>query len=97
MIRECSKCKESKDVSLFYRRTPYRPTEDTYDYYCKACRNASAKKTFKANKTQHLKTGKVAGICCVMEPHCIAFSSLLEMHCRLCLLKNLANDLVYEI
>ena len=50
MIRECSKCKEGKDTSLFYKRTPYRPTEDSYDYYCKACRNLSAKKTWSTNK-----------------------------------------------
>ena len=52
MTRECSRCKELKDLSMFYRRTPYRPTEDSYDYYCKTCRNASAKKTFKTNKVK---------------------------------------------
>ncbi len=52
MHRQCSKCKELKDLSMFYRRTPYRPTEDSYDYYCKACRNVAIRKTYSNNKVR---------------------------------------------
>ena len=52
MNRTCSGCKETKDSGLFYKRTPYRPTEDNYDYYCKTCRNSAVKKTFRTNKVK---------------------------------------------
>ena len=50
MTKTCSKCKETKDISVFYKQTALRPNDDGYDYYCKACRNASAKKTWDTNK-----------------------------------------------
>ncbi len=50
MTKTCSRCKEIKDISLFYKQTALRPNDDGYDYYCKACRNASASKTWKTNK-----------------------------------------------
>jgi hypothetical protein len=52
MTKICSKCSETKDVSLFYKKTAYRPTEDGYDYYCKICRNAAAKKAYTSNKVK---------------------------------------------
>ena len=51
MTKTCSKCKETKDISVFYKRTPYRANMDGWDYYCKSCRNDSAHKTWKTNKT----------------------------------------------
>ena len=50
MTKTCSKCKETKDISIFYKQTALRPNDDGYDYYCKVCRNASAKKTWTNNK-----------------------------------------------
>lgn len=50
MTKQCSKCKETKDVSTFYKMTALRPSDDGNDYYCKQCRNASAYKTWNTNK-----------------------------------------------
>ena len=50
MTKTCSRCKEIKDISLFYKQKALRPNDDGYDYYCKQCRNASAKKTSINNK-----------------------------------------------
>ena len=50
MTKTCSKCKETKDLIVFYKQTALRPNDDGYDYYCKVCRNASAKKTWTTNK-----------------------------------------------
>ena len=57
MTKICSKCSETKDVSLFYKKTAYRPTEDGYDYYCKICRNAAAKKAYSSNSVRCSATG----------------------------------------
>ena len=50
MTKTCSKCKEIKDISIFYKQKALRPNDDGYDYYCKKCRNASAVKTWTTNK-----------------------------------------------
>lgn len=50
MTKVCSKCNETKDISLFYKRTPYRDTMDGWDYYCKPCRNAAVKTTWNNSK-----------------------------------------------
>jgi hypothetical protein len=50
MTKTCSRCKETKDVSVFYKQTALRPNDDGFDYLCKVCRNASAKKTWATNK-----------------------------------------------
>jgi len=50
MTKTCARCKETKDVSVFYKQTALRPNDDGLDYYCKTCRNASAKKTWTTNK-----------------------------------------------
>ena len=50
MHKTCIKCKETKDKTLFYKMKAYRPNDDGFDYYCKACRNASMKKTWSTNK-----------------------------------------------
>ena len=52
MTKTCSKCNETKDLSVFYKKTAYRPKDDGYDYYCKPCRNASAKKTMTSNRNK---------------------------------------------
>ena len=50
MHKTCIKCQEVKDKTLFYKMKAYRPNDDGFDYYCKACRNASMKKTWSTNK-----------------------------------------------
>ena len=50
MIKTCSRCQKTKDISVFYKMKAYRANDDGYDYYCKICRNASAKKTWTTNK-----------------------------------------------
>ena len=50
MTKTCSRCQEVKDTTLFYNMKAYRPNDDGFDYYCKACRNASMKKTWSTNK-----------------------------------------------
>lgn len=50
MTKTCSRCQEVKDISVFYKMKAYRPNDDGFDYYCKACRNASMKKTWSTNK-----------------------------------------------
>jgi hypothetical protein len=50
MTKICSRCKETKDVDAFYKQTALRPNDDGFDYYCKVCRNTSAKKTWATNK-----------------------------------------------
>jgi hypothetical protein len=50
MTKTCSRCKEVKDISVFYKKTAYKPKDDGYDYYCKTCRNESAYKTWTTNK-----------------------------------------------
>ena len=50
MIKTCIRCKEAKDIAGFYKMKAYRPNDDGFDYYCKACRNASMKKTWSTNK-----------------------------------------------
>lgn len=50
MTKTCSRCKKTKDIIVFYKMTALRPNDDGYDYYCKVCRNASAKKTWTTNK-----------------------------------------------
>lgn len=50
MTKTCSRCQEVKDKTLFYKMKAYRPNDDGFDYYCKACRNASMKKTWSTNK-----------------------------------------------
>ena len=50
MTKTCSRCKEVKDKTLFYKMKAYRPNDDGQDYLCKVCRNASAKKTWATNK-----------------------------------------------
>lgn len=50
MTKTCSRCQEIKDTTLFYNMKAYRPNDDGFDYYCKACRNASMKKTWSTNK-----------------------------------------------
>lgn len=47
MTKTCSRCQESKDVSVFYK---LKAEQDGFDYYCKTCRNASANKTWSTNK-----------------------------------------------
>lgn len=44
MTKTCSKCQKTKDISLFYKRTP------ALDYYCKDCRNNASHKTWSTNK-----------------------------------------------
>lgn len=51
MTKTCSKCHETKDILLFYKRTPYRDTMDGWDYYCKTCRNLSVRKAWSNSKT----------------------------------------------
>ena len=50
MTKTCIKCKEAKDISLYYKSKAYRPNDDGYDYYCKSCRNSSIYKTWSTNK-----------------------------------------------
>ena len=50
MTKTCKRCQEIKDISVFYKLKALRPNDDGYDYYCKECRNASAKKTWTTNK-----------------------------------------------
>jgi hypothetical protein len=50
MTKTCVRCEKVKDLSVFYKQTALRPKDDGYDYYCKECRNASAKNTWKNNK-----------------------------------------------
>ena len=57
MTKNCIKCKETKDLSVFYKMKAWRPTDDGYDYYCKVCRNASIKKTLNNNKRKCSTTG----------------------------------------
>lgn len=57
MTKTCSRCKEVKDVSLFYKMKALRPNDDNYDYYCKVCRNASAYKTWSTNKKKCINEG----------------------------------------
>jgi hypothetical protein len=52
MTKTCIKCKEIKDISIFYKQTALRPKDDGYDYYCKVCRNLALKKTFQTNKVK---------------------------------------------
>jgi hypothetical protein len=52
MTKTCIKCKETKDISIFYKQTALRPKDDGYDYYCKVCRNLALKKTFQTNKVK---------------------------------------------
>ena len=52
MTKTCIKCKETKDLSVFYKQTALRPNDDGYDYYCKVCRNLALKKTFQTNKVK---------------------------------------------
>lgn len=52
MTKTCSKCQEVKDLTLFYKRTPYRSTMDGWDYYCKSCRNDASHKTWTTNKSK---------------------------------------------
>ena len=47
MTKTCSKCQEAKDTTVFYK---LKAEEDGFDYYCKTCRNTSAKKTLTTNK-----------------------------------------------
>ena len=57
MTKTCSKCKEVKDISLYYKSKAYRPNDDGYDYYCKACRTASVYKTWNTNKNRCTEEG----------------------------------------
>ena len=50
MTKTCARCQEVKNKTLFYKMKAYRPNDDGFDYYCKACRNASMKKTWSTNK-----------------------------------------------
>ena len=50
MTKTCSRCKEVKDKTLFYKMKAYRPNDDGFDYLCKVCRNTSMKKTWATNK-----------------------------------------------
>ena len=50
MTKTCIKCKEAKDISLYYKSKAYRPNDDGLDYYCKQCRNSSIYKTWNTNK-----------------------------------------------
>lgn len=50
MTKTCSKCREIKSLESFYKQTALRSNDDGFDYYCKVCRNASAKKTWTTNK-----------------------------------------------
>lgn len=52
MTKTCIKCQETKDLSVFYKKTAYHPKDDGYDYYCKECRNSAVKKTFQTNKVK---------------------------------------------
>jgi hypothetical protein len=52
MTKTCSKCHEVKDLSVFYKKTAYRPNDDGYDYYCKTCRNVASKKTWNNNRVR---------------------------------------------
>ena len=47
MTKTCSRCQEAKDTTVFYK---LKAEKDHLDYYCKTCRNASAKKTWTTNK-----------------------------------------------
>jgi len=47
MKKICSKCQETKDTKVFYK---LKARDDGFDYYCKHCRNTSAKKTWVNNK-----------------------------------------------
>ena len=47
MTKTCSRCQEAKDTTVFYK---LKAEEDGFDYLCKVCRNASAKKTWTTNK-----------------------------------------------
>jgi len=47
MTKTCSRCKEVKDTTVFYK---LKASEDLLDYLCKLCRDASAKKTWTNNK-----------------------------------------------
>ena len=57
MTKTCSKCLKTKDISVFYKKTAYRPKDDGYDYYCKACRNIASKNTWNGNKIKCTKEG----------------------------------------
>ena len=48
----CKKCNTPKHVDFFYKLKAYRPNDDGYDYYCKACRNLSTYKTWSTNKVK---------------------------------------------
>ena len=52
MTKTCSRCKEVKDKTLFYKLKALRPNDDGYDYLCKVCRNLAVKKTFQNNKVK---------------------------------------------
>ena len=52
MTKTCSKCLETKDISVFYKRTPYRAKMDGWDYYCKSCRNNASRKTWSNNQAK---------------------------------------------
>ena len=57
MTKTCKRCQEIKDISVFYKLKALRPNDDGYDYYCKICRNDSAKKTWTTNKKKCLTAG----------------------------------------
>jgi hypothetical protein len=50
-MKECYKCKQTKDLADFYKAN-YKSHLDGYDYYCKYCRVGSAIKTHRGNKKQ---------------------------------------------
>ena len=52
MTKNCIKCKETKDLSVFYKMKAWRPTDDGYDYYCKLCRNDQAKNNYYNNSVK---------------------------------------------
>ena len=57
MTKTCSRCKETKELVTFYKRTALRVNDDGYDYYCKVCRNKSTYKSWTNNKSKCIEEG----------------------------------------
>lgn len=56
--KECTKCKEIKPLSDFYKAKQYTWIEDGHDYYCKYCRNGN---TLKSHRNKDKKPCSIEG------------------------------------
>ena len=51
-MKQCTKCKETKSYTDFYKN---RSNKDGYEYYCKPCKNAEKAKNKEVDKRYYQK------------------------------------------